>query len=72
MTKPQYLKKIEKIEKTATFKSFLRRIGFKSFSEYMRFFEGNIFKRKVATDWCLDTYPHLFDNIQEEWKQQKS
>ena len=53
------IKKIEAIEETATFKVFITRIWLKSFSEYKELFWDNIFKRKIATDWCLETYPNL-------------
>lgn len=53
------LEQIEAIENTATFKAFIIRIGFKSFAEYQSLFGDNIFKRKIATDWCLETYPNL-------------
>jgi len=51
--------RIEAIEDTATFKVFLIRIWFKNFDEYMKLFGNNIFKRKIATDWCLENYPTL-------------
>ncbi len=53
------LEQIEAIENTATFKVFLIRIWFKNFEEYKKLFGDNIFKRKVACDWCLETYPNL-------------
>ena len=53
------LEKIEKIENTATFKVFVVRIGLKNFDEYMKLFWDNIFQRKIATEWCLETYPNL-------------
>lgn len=52
-------KRIEAIEDTATFKVFITRIWLKNFDEYMKLFGDNIFKRKIATDWCLETYPYL-------------
>lgn len=65
------IEKIKAVESTATFKSFLQRIWFKSFDEYMKLFWNNIFKRKQATDWCLETYPFLQINSQEKWNNQK-
>lgn len=53
------IEEIEKIESTAVFKVFVVRIGFKNFDEYMKLFGNNIFKRKLATDWCIETYPDL-------------
>ena len=53
------IKKIEAIENTATFKAFIIRIWLKSYAEYKELFWDNIFKRKEATDWCLETYPNL-------------
>lgn len=53
------MNEIERIESTAIFKSFLIRIGFKSFDEYMKLFGDNIIKRKVATEWCKEVYPEL-------------
>jgi len=53
------LEYIEAVESTATFKAFLIRIGFHSFSEYKELFGDNIFKRKLTCDWCIETYPNL-------------
>ena len=53
------LEKIEAIENTATFKVFIIRIWLKNFEEYKKLFGNNIFKRKMATDRCLETYPNL-------------
>ena len=53
------LERIKKIEATATFKAFIIRIWLKNFDEYMKLFGDNIYKRKIATDWCLETYPNL-------------
>lgn len=53
------LEQIERIENTATFKAFLFRIWFKSFSEYKELFGNDLSKRKEATEWCLETYPNL-------------
>ena len=53
------LEKIEAIEDTAIFKVFIIRIWFKNFEEYKKMFADNIFKRKITTDWCLETYPNL-------------
>lgn len=54
------VKRIEMIENTAVFKSFLIRYGFHSYAEYMKFFWDNLLKRKVAVDECLKVYPNLF------------
>jgi hypothetical protein len=61
-------KRIEMIESTAVFKSFLIRYGFHSYDEYMKLFWDNIFKRKVATDDCVETYPDLFTKQLQQWK----
>lgn len=53
------LEQIERIESTVIFKAFLIRIGFKNYDEYVKLFWNNIFKRKLTTDWCLETYPNL-------------
>ena len=53
------LEEIERIENTATFKVFIVRIGLKNFDEYKKLFWNNIFKRKIATQRCLETYPNL-------------
>jgi len=53
------MSEIERIESTAIFKSFVIRIGFKSFEEYMKLFGDNLLKRKIATEWCKETYPEL-------------
>ena len=65
------IEKIKAIESTTTFKSFLQKVWFVSFSEYMKLFWKNIFKRKQATEWCLEHYPFLQTNLQEKWKNQK-
>ena len=53
------VEQIKRIEATATFKAFIIRIWLKNFDEYMKLFGDNIYKRKIATDWCLETYPDL-------------
>jgi hypothetical protein len=50
---------IEAVEGTATFKAFIIRIGFHSYQEYLKLFGDNPFKRKIACDWCVETYPNL-------------
>lgn len=58
MTK-KMLARINAVEKTATFKVFVTRIWLHNYDEYLKLFGDNPFKRKIATDRCLETYPHL-------------
>lgn len=71
------IKRIEMIEWTSTFKSFLQRIWVHSYDEYRELFWDNILMRKVATERCIETYPNmlnqdvlkvLFNKHLEEWK----
>lgn len=72
MAQKNLFRRIRIIENTAIFKSFVVKIWLHNFDEYMKLFWDNIFKRKVATDWCVETYPDLFSKKMLEWKQQKS
>ena len=55
-------------EKETLFKLFLRRIWFKSFSDYMKLFGNDPEKRKETIDWFKETYPDFINNKQLEWK----
>lgn len=55
----EMLDRIYAVEKTATFKVFITRIWLHNYDEYLKLFGDNPFKRKITTDWCLETYPHL-------------
>lgn len=47
---------IEKTEERPAFKLFIRRIGCKSFQEYMDLFREDWEKRETACLWFFETY----------------
>ena len=65
------LDRIYAVEETATFKVFVTRIWLHNYDEYLKLFGDNPFKRKITTDWCLETYPHLLLKLQQQWKHQR-
>jgi len=53
---------IEKVEERPAFKLFIRRVGCKSFQEYMDLFREDWEKRETACLWFFETYPNQATN----------
>lgn len=53
---------IEKCEERPAFKLFIRRVGCKSFQEYMDLFREDWEKRETACLWFFETYPNQAKN----------
>ena len=53
---------IEKVEERPAFKLFIRRVGCKSFQEYMDLFREDWGKRETACLWFFETYPNQATN----------
>ena len=53
------LERIKNVESYAQFKTFLIRVGFHSFDEYMKLFGDDMQKRLDAVNWFIDTYQVL-------------
>jgi hypothetical protein len=49
---------IEKTEERPAFKLFIRRVGCKSFQEYMDLFREDWEKRETACKWFFEFYPN--------------
>lgn len=53
---------IMKCEERPAFKLFIRRVGCKSFQEYMDLFREDWEKRETACLWFFETYPNQATN----------
>ena len=53
---------IMKCEEKPAFKLFIRRVGCKSFQEYMDLFREDWEKRETACLWFFETYPNQAKN----------
>ena len=53
---------IIKCEERPAFKLFIRRVGCKSFQEYMDLFREDWEKRETACLWFFETYPNQAKN----------
>lgn len=58
----------KKIEQRPLFKSFLQRIWFHNYAEYIKLFWEDIEKRKIAVKRFLQTYSNLYSKNSAKWK----